>query len=89
MTTGGFACASKDRHVARGSAASLCAHPAGACGCDGYLSGLAFGPRPPEPLRQRRGTPLPARSGLSDQGAAQLVGAACQGAQAAGGWCSP
>jgi hypothetical protein len=67
----------------------LCAHPAGACGCGGYLSGLAFGPRPPDPLRQRRGASLPAGSGLPDQGAAQLAGAACQGAEAAGCRCCP
>jgi hypothetical protein len=48
----------------------VCAHPAGACGCGGYLSGLAFSPRPPDPLRQRRGAPLPAGSRLPDQGAA-------------------
>ena len=86
---GDTACASEDRHAARGSAASLCAHPAGACGCGGTLSGLAFGPRPPDPLRQRRGAPLPAGSGLPDQGSAQLAGAARQGAEAAGGWCCP
>ena len=86
---GDTACASEDRHAARGSAASLCVHPGGACGCGGYLSGLAFGPRPPDLLRQRRGAPLPAGSGLSDQGSAQLAGGACQGAEAAGGWCCP
>lgn len=75
---GETACASEDRHAARGSAASLCAHPAGACGCGGTLSGLAFGPRPPDPLRQRRGAPLPAGSRLPDQGSAQLAGAARQ-----------
>ena len=83
------ACASEDRHAARGSAASLCAHPAGACGCGGYLSGLAFGPRPPDPLRQRRGAPLPAGPRVVDQGAAELEGAACQGAEAAGCRCRP
>jgi len=76
---GATACAPEDRHAARGSAASLRAHPAGACGCGGTLSGLAFGPRPPDPLRQRRGAPLPAGSRLPDQGAAELEGAACQG----------
>ena len=85
---GDTACASEDRHAARGSAASLCAHPAVACGFGGTLSGLAFGPRPPDQLCQRRGASLPAGSGLPDHGSAQLAGAARQGAEAAEGWCS-
>jgi len=40
---------------------------------------LAFGPRPPDPLRQRRDARLPAGPGVIDQGAAELEGAACQG----------
>jgi len=54
----------------------VCVHPAGVCGCGGYLSGLAFGPRSPDPLRQQRGSPLPAGSGVPDQGGAAVGGGA-------------